>query len=35
MCDIYIIVEKRRVYLVDKMNVERWGLFLILVKKLN
>ena len=32
LCDIYAIVEKGRVYVVDKMNVERWGLFLILIK---
>ena len=25
-------VEKGRVYVVDKMNVEFWGLFLMLIK---
>ena len=33
LCDIYTIVEKGRVYVVDKMNAECWGLFLILIKK--
>ena len=32
LCDTYTIVEKGRVYLVDKMNVGCWGLFLILKK---
>ena len=32
LCDICAIVEKGRVYVVDKMNVECWGLFLILIK---
>ena len=32
MCGKYIIVEKFRVNLVGKVNVERWGLFLMLVK---
>ena len=32
LCDMYAIVEKGR---VDKMNVECWGLFLILIKMLN
>ena len=31
----YTIVEKFRVNLVDKVNVERWGLFLMLVKSWN
>ena len=35
LCDIYAIVEKGRVCLVDKMNVECWGLFLILKKKVK
>ena len=29
---IYTIIEKFRVNFVGKMNVERWGLFLMLVK---
>ena len=29
--DLYAIVEKDRVYVVDKMNVEFWGLFLRLI----
>ena len=33
LCDIYAIVEKDRVNLVDKMNVERRDLFLFLVNK--
>ena len=33
LCDIYTIVEKSRVYVVDKMNIECLGLFLILIKK--
>ena len=32
LCDLYPIVEKSRVYVVDKMNVECWGRFLILIK---
>ena len=32
LCDLYTIVEKGRVYLVDKMKVECWGLFLMLIK---
>ena len=36
LCDIYTIVEKGWVYLVDKMNLESWGRFLILIKcKIN
>ena len=31
----YTIVEKFRVNLVGKLNVERWGLFLMLVKSWN
>ena len=30
LCDIYTIVEKGRVHVVGKKNVECWGLFLIL-----
>ena len=30
--DLYAIVEKDRVYVVDKINVECWGLFLMLIK---
>ena len=30
--DLYAIVEKDRVYVVDKMNVECWSLFLMLIK---
>ena len=33
--DKYTIVEKFRVNLVGKVNVERGGLFLMLVKSLN
>ena len=33
LCDEYMIIEKFRVNLVGKVNVERWGLFLILVKR--
>ena len=33
LCDMSIIVEQGRVYLVDNMNVELWDLFLILVKR--
>ena len=25
LCDIYAIVEKGRVYVEDKMNIECWG----------
>ena len=32
MCGKYTIVEKFRENLVDKVNVERWGLFLMLIK---
>ena len=32
LCDLYVIVEKGRVYVVDKMNVEGWGQFLMLIK---
>ena len=32
MCGKYTIIEKFRVNLVGKMNVGRWGLFLMLVK---
>ena len=32
LCDIYAIEEKGRVYVVGKINVECWGLFLILIK---
>ena len=32
LCGKYTIVEKFRVNLVGKVNVERWGLFLMLVK---
>ena len=32
LCDLYAIVEKGRVYVVDKMTVECWGLFLRLIK---
>ena len=32
LCDIYAIVGKGRVNVVDKMNAECWGLFLILIK---
>ena len=36
MCDLYAIVEKGRVCVVDKMNVECWGRFLMLLKmKIN
>ena len=36
LCDIYPIVEKGRVHVVDKINVECWGLFLMLIKmKIN
>ena len=35
LCDIYTIVEEDRVYVVEKMNVECWHLFLILIKKKN
>ena len=30
--DLYAIVVKDRVYVVDKMNVEYWGLLLKLIK---
>ena len=30
--DLYAIVVKDRVYVVDKMNVECWGLLLTLIK---
>ena len=33
LCGKYTIVEKFRVNLVGKMNVEHWRLFLILVKR--
>ena len=33
LCSKYTIVEKFRVNLVGKVKVERWGLFLILVKR--
>ena len=32
LCDIHAIVEKGRVYVVDKMNVECWDLYLMLIK---
>ena len=32
MCGKYTIVEKFRVNLVGKVNVDRWGLFLMIVK---
>ena len=32
LCGKYTIVEKFRVNLVGKVNVERWGLFLMHVK---
>ena len=32
MCGKYTIVEKFRVDLVGKVNVERWSLFLMFVK---
>ena len=32
LCDLYAIIEKARVYVVNKMNVECWGLFLIPIK---
>ena len=32
MCYLYAIEEKVRVYVADKMNVEFWGLFFILMK---
>ena len=32
LCDLYANIEKGRVYVVDKLNVECWGLFLILIK---
>ena len=35
LCDKYTIVEKFRVNLVGKMNVEFWGLFLMPVKKVK
>ena len=35
LCDIYAIAEKSREYVVDKINVECWGLFLILIKMSN
>ena len=35
LCDIYTIVEMGSVYIVDKMNVKCWGLFLILMKKVK
>ena len=30
MCGLYVIAEKGRVYVVDKMNIQ--GLFLMLIK---
>ena len=33
--DLYAIVVKDRVYVVDKMNVEFWGLSLTLIKNIN
>ena len=30
--DLYTIVGKDRVYVVDKMNVDCWGLFLMFIK---
>ena len=35
LCDIYTIIEKGKVCVVDKMNVECWSLFLILIKKVK
>ena len=35
LCGKYTIVEKFRVNLVGKASVERWDLFLMLVKKLK
>ena len=32
LCSKYTIIEKFRVNLVAKVNVERWDLFLMLVK---
>ena len=33
LCDIYTIVEKGSGYVIGKMYVECWSLFLILIKK--
>ena len=33
LCDIYVIVEKGRVYVVDKMNIECWDLYMIYMYK--
>ena len=30
--DLYAIIGKGRVYVVDKMNVKCWGLFLMLIE---
>ena len=35
MCDIYAFIEKDRVNLIDKTNVERRDLFLFLVNMWN
>ena len=32
LCGKYTIVEKFKLNLVGRVNVERWGLFLMLVK---
>ena len=32
LCDIYAIVEKGRVHVAEKKNLECWGLFLMLIK---
>ena len=32
LCDNYVIVEKDRGYVVDKMNIECWSLLLIHIK---